>query len=784
MIKHDTSASIDFLKKLYPNGPWVLTAINTDRKAIQTVTFHAENEKDAFSWIEKYQNDRNIYYHLNKVNKDLFKKAEREDIESVHYLHVDIDPRPGEDIEEEQQRALKLLEEFSPSPTAVIFSGGGYQALWALQEPIPINGDIALAEEAKRYNIQLEIEFGADNCHNIDRILRLPGTVNVPDSKKKRKGRKAALAELLYWHDDRIYELDKFTPAQLVQNKEQTGFGGQTVKISGNIERLDSVDELPDAVPDWVKVLIVQGHIPDNPTKYPSRSEALFAVCCELVRANVEDEVIFAVITDPDFSISSSILEKGTSAEKYAIRQIERAREDAIDPWLRKLNEKHAVISDIGGRCKVITEVFDYAMKRSKISRQSFEDFRNRYMNKHVIVGQSKEGKPLEMPVGKWWLQHPSRREYETIVFAPGVEMKDAFNLWKGFACEARPGNCDKFLTHVKENICENNQEYFDYIMGWMARAVQKPDTAGQTAIVLRGKMGTGKSFFAKVFGSLWGRHFLQVSDPKHLVGSFNAHLRDCVVLFGDEAFFAGDKKHESVLKMLITEELITIEAKGIDAEAAPNFTHIIMASNDSWVVPAGANERRFFVLDVSDKHMQDSKYFRDIKDQLENGGREALLHTLLTYDLTNFEVRKVPKTAALQEQKLLSLSPEEEWWFRKLEEGRIFSDQANWQSEVEKDELIDDYLSYSQRVGIGRRATATALGRFLNAVCPGLRTAQRLVTKKIYDGNGFEKEVKKRPYFYLFPDLEFCRKHWDENFGGPYIWPVIEQEEQQKCPF
>ena len=43
-------------------------------------------------------------------------------------------------------------------------------------EPIPIDGVLAAAEDAARYNKQLELIYGADNCHNIDRILRLPGT--------------------------------------------------------------------------------------------------------------------------------------------------------------------------------------------------------------------------------------------------------------------------------------------------------------------------------------------------------------------------------------------------------------------------------------------------------------------------------------------------------------------------------------------------------------------------------------------------------------------------------
>jgi len=32
----------------------------------------------------------------------------------------------------------------------------------------------------------------------------------------------------------------------------------------------------------------------------------------------------------------------------------------------------------------------------------------------------------------------------------------------------------------------------------------------------------------------------MQIVDATHFVGRFNAHLRDRIVLFADEAFFAG----------------------------------------------------------------------------------------------------------------------------------------------------------------------------------------------------------------------------------------------------
>lgn len=784
-MKGKTSDAVQFLQAWAEKGPWVLTAIIPDGGRTTTATFEAGQQAAMRDWIEERQGRQNIYFTVNPVTRPVSSKPKKTEIRGMHAIHVDVDPRPGEELESERTRALKLLREFEPTPTVIIDSGGGFQGFWLLNEEHRTDGDEERAAELEAYNLQVEVLLQADACHNIDRIMRLPGTVNVPGEKKRKKGRKEALASVVEADWTRIYPLTDFTAAPRVQTAGPGGGGGLQVKLSGNLPRLDSLDDLPETVSARTKMLIVNGDDPDDPTKYPSRSEVLFAVLCELVRAGVDDDMIAACILDPDFGISGHVLEQ-PRPQQYAARQIQRAHEEAIDPWLRKLNEDHAVIEDIGGRCRVISEVMDFALNRERISRQSFEDFRNRYMHRQVVVGQDKDGNDVKMPLGKWWLMNPNRRQYRTLMFAPGREVADAFNLWRGFSCEAKPGDCSLLINHIRDNVCRGNEMYFEYYMNWMARAVQKPDSPGEVAIVMRGRMGTGKSFAVKAFGSLWGRHFLQVSDSKHLVGSFNAHLRDCVVLFGDEAFYAGDKKHEAILKTMVTEETIMIEGKGVDAEAAPNYVHLMMASNSDWVVPAGTDERRFFVLDVGDGQMQNKGYFKAIREQLDNGGREALLHLLMVRDISDFDVRAFPKTEALQEQKLLSMSPEEQWWFEKLMEGRLLNDAEGWPGEVIKADVQRDYLLYAERQKIMRRASPTALGKFLKRVLPGImpRAFQKMAEVSKVDSYGHEKVARTKAWFYEFPSLEEARAHWDDRFGGPYPWPKVEEVEPDKEPF
>jgi hypothetical protein len=204
LVQGDNAAARDFLRLIYPDGPWVLTAILLDRMGIVTRTFYPATEAALLQFLKTHNGVSNVYFSTNPPLRDLTKKAEREDIKEVAYLHVDLDPRAGEDVEAEQRRIFDLLSEPMPKglppPTCVVFSGGGYQAFWKLETPIPINGDVERAERAKLFNLKIEQLLGGDHCHNIDRIMRLPGTVNIPDAKKLAKGRKPTLAKLMWFN--------------------------------------------------------------------------------------------------------------------------------------------------------------------------------------------------------------------------------------------------------------------------------------------------------------------------------------------------------------------------------------------------------------------------------------------------------------------------------------------------------------------------------------------------------------------------------------------------------
>lgn len=788
MAEADIEVAASFLQDWRPDGPWVLTTIAVDKKLILTTTFTGAESAEMCAWITR-QGDakRNVYFHVNTAMRKLEKKAERTDIASVDWLHVDVDPDPGEDLDDERRRILALIQKHTglPAPSCIVFSGGGYQAYWRLREPIKTNGDLAAAEDAARFNLQIELMLGADSCHDVSRIMRLPGTVNWPNEKKRKRGQVPTLAAVMLWKPERVYNLSEFTKAPMVQDSvpDSSSSGEPEVTVSGNVRRIVDLDaELPDGVSQRAKVAIVQGLDPDQPLKGDnSRSEWLFFVCCELVRHNTPDDDVYAIITDPGYAISASVRDKGNSGSvhRYAVRQIQRAKEHAIDPWLSTLNGKYALVESVGGRCRIAKEDYDPSMDHREVEFLLVDGFRITYGNQFIdtVVQGPKGSSVTQIPVGKWWLAHPNRRTYSGVIFYPNHTFPGKLNLWRGFACDAIPGNCGLFLSHIRDVLCKGREEDSNYLLGWMAHAVQLPHLPGYSAIVMRGRMGTGKGVFAHTFGGLFGAHYKHITNAQHLLGNFNSQLQDAVLIFADEAFNTQSRLHESSLKALITEPRINVELKGVDVVPMRNCTHNVIAGNEDWLVPARLDDRRFFIIEVDDSRRCDTNYFGAMDAQMTRGGREALLHYLLNYDLSSFDVRNPPKTEELRRQQDHSMNDLEAFWYQRLRDGRLMPDHGTWHHTTITASLVDAFL-HETSSRMTQHQVASRLGKFLMGIVPNLANRRLRGQKVQWITSRNVQRTTESPWVWCFPSLAECRARWDREYGDR-PWPEIEMPDE-----
>jgi hypothetical protein len=393
---------------------------------------------------------------------------------------------------------------------------------------------------------------------------------------------------------------------------------------------------------------------------------------------------------------------------------------------IAEFNRRYMVVNE-AGKAVIYAPAYDPVLKRERFDRMAFEDLKRLYLNRRIKVGEDEKGKAVMRGAADHWLTSPDRKQYiNGITFDPSgrPQEKGVLNLWKGFATKPAPGDWTLMREHILYVICKNDRERFEYLINWLARMLQQPDTQGETAIVLKGGEGTGKGTLAKALLYIIGHHSLAISNSKHLTGNFNSHLRDCVFLFADEAFFAGDKASIGSLKSLITEPYLTVEAKYQNAVQIPNFLHILMASNEEWVVPASLDARRFFVLEVPDDKKNAHAYFAAIAAQMKAGGYEAMLHDLLAIDLSEFNVRDVPITEGLQQQKKLSLGTTDAWWMEVLHRGYVLQSKcglgemfSEWRDEVSTELLYASYTAFAvsrhERHPLSRETLGHEMRRF-----------------------------------------------------------------------
>ena len=235
--------------------------------------------------------------------------------------------------------------------------------------------------------------------------------------------------------------------------------------------------------------------------------------------------------------------------------------------------------------------------------------------------------------------------------------------------------------------------------------------------------------------------------------------MASCLLLQADEAVWAGDKAAEGRLKGLITSETQMIESKGVDSIRMRNFLRVIMTSNEGWVVPAGMDERRYVILDVNPRCAQNRAYFAEMDEELNNGGRERLLHDLLTFNLRQVDLWHLPQTEALLEQKIRSLDTIDDFWYNRLHEG------DSWPTVIVCDQLHAEYLKAASQIGVGRKRGPAEFGKRLAKLVPEMR--------KVRPAIEVEPGVTKRAWCYELPSLDECRAAFDKLVGQPVDWPA-----------
>ena len=268
--------ALHFLRSIDATGRHNLVAIDPTTGHVEGRTF--ERADDAAQWIAERNGRANLYWSVNEpVPGAPHDKLRKEHIGAIRALVADLDPPGVEALDRERAEIASkaaAVQATNYAPTITLDSGSGCQMIWKLAEKLEPTEHRQWAEDQGR---AIRAVLNGDAVQNIDRIMRLPGTLNIPNAAKLAKGRVERLASVTY-QSDRSYSPDALSnevrpiPADNTDRSERV----RKVIAALDFHAISSCGSF-DALPAELRAKFLSAHteIPDLATLWEGEPAAL-----------------------------------------------------------------------------------------------------------------------------------------------------------------------------------------------------------------------------------------------------------------------------------------------------------------------------------------------------------------------------------------------------------------------------------------------------------------------------------------------------------------------------
>lgn len=219
------------------------------------------------------------------------------------------------------------------------------------------------------------------------------------------------------------------------------------------------------------------------------------------------------------------------------------------------------------------------------------------------------------------------------------------------------------FLYHIKEILADGIEDSYNFILKMLAHMVQKPNVKTQVCMVFISSCeGAGKNIFFdnyanKIIGKKYSAH---INDLDTLMGSFNSILSNKIITILDEVKTKFGGRSTDRFKSMISSKILNLNQKGIDTITMDDYNNYIILSNNDVPVNISESDRRFFVSNVSNKHVGNHEYFNNLTKLWENNEAvEHFYHYLCNIDISNFKpqanIPVTPRKIEIKQETLTS---------------------------------------------------------------------------------------------------------------------------------
>eukprot|EP01127_Copromyxa_protea_P008243 TRINITY_DN1885_c0_g1_i6.p1 TRINITY_DN1885_c0_g1~~TRINITY_DN1885_c0_g1_i6.p1 ORF type:complete len:789 (-),score=136.27 TRINITY_DN1885_c0_g1_i6:197-2563(-) len=287
---------------------------------------------------------------------------------------------------------------------------------------------------------------------------------------------------------------------------------------------------------------------------------------------------------------------------------------------------------------------------------------------------KSKELKPVTTNLLQEMLNMGKKISYTRLDFVPYTRAKGwsnterVFNQFTGLVSDHAYTPKDQefyeteladILYHMRHVLCAGEEPAFQYLLRWLAHAVQKPETKIGVACLVRSQEGAGKTSFWEWFGKhVLGAKYYLPARMDRVVKKFNSITANNLFTVFEETRDGEGKKNHEELKQMITDDWQVIEPKGIDSYKTRSYTNYVILTNEHYPVKLTTNDRRFFCLEADNKHKADREYWVKLFGHFKDNGAatgELMFEYLHSIDIENWNSRPI-ETAMRRDLKMNSL--------------------------------------------------------------------------------------------------------------------------------
>jgi len=440
---------------------------------------------------------------------------------------------------------------------------------------------------------------------------------------------------------------------------------------------------------------------------------------------------------------------------------------------LAALQQQFAII-DLSGEIRVVDqEQIQRLLSGTELGDPSFYKRADaELLMKRAIEALPYQCKPRQV-LDEFWTS-PATIAYRATAFTPEPTPASTLNFWVGPSPHAKAGNWVHLRNFLRDIICAGDSSTFDYLIGFMAHMIQKPEEKPGVMITLLGGQGTGKGVYFSLLRAIWPRTTLQASNIEQITGRFNACLERNFIICMDEALFAGDRRAMDNLKSIITESMLQIEQKFQPTRTIRSVHRLFASSNHSHFGNIELDDRRFVFLRVSDNKQQDTTYFGGIAAAINDPATiGALVYYLQRKNLNSFNVRRKLDTSEHLKQKLKSLQGFDRFWYEVLETGYLngtgkdFALQDDeWSAPVffPTSVLVDRYREFHKNAQRHQTVQTADIAASIQKLCPSAQP-DRQIWKPPGVATGSQKRGLK------LPDLATARSDFERVIGGKVDW-------------